>query len=315
MRFSSVFSWFGVSLQGLRGSGPSSTQDVQPAEITESELTPLAAGLENTEEIEPDYIEEPYDFKTTDITSQDYLPDRGYFASIYPNGETRVYSDHYDDDGQETMLSIYFDEDRQVTSFRNDELRYEKDHDYKLPLHYIFKALCYRQSIDYFAMDWIVMDIFDLHTLEHIEQYRESNLLGIEDDIRLTEKDSYWGIFSNTYYYQQASRMIPARIDKMIIRRQERWIEGTNYLATVAHLIMFSFKSFDSRGRDPPATDPAEIRALEVVAAAIGAVDETEAANLKNELGIKPEAGADTLDDFAEAAPEKPDTEPASEDS
>ncbi|PHH49696.1 hypothetical protein CFIMG_006511RA [Ceratocystis fimbriata CBS 114723] len=298
MRFSFVFSWLSVSLQGLRGSRPSSTQDVQPTEITES-----------------DYTEGPYRPKTNDITSQYYLAARGYFGSFFPNGETRVYSYHYDEFSEETMLSIYFDKSRQVTSFRNDNLRYEKDHDYKLPLHSIFEALCYRLPIDYFAMDWIVMDIFDLHTLERIEQYRESNLLSIEEDIRLTEEDRYWGIFSNTYYYQQASRMVPARIDKMIIRRQERWIEGTNYPATVAHLIMFSFKSFDSRGQDPPATDPAEIGALEVVGAAIEAVDETEAANLKKELGIKPEAGADTLDDFAEAAPEKSDTEPASEDS
>ncbi|KAL2888934.1 hypothetical protein HOO65_030435 [Ceratocystis lukuohia] len=313
MRFSSVLSCFGVSLEGLLGSSPSS-RGVQPAEITESELSPTA-GLEHTEEIELDYAEERCDFKTDDISSHDYLSDRGYLASFHPKGETRVYSIHYDEFGEETMLSVYFDESRQVTSFRNDNLRYEKDHDYKLSLFYIFRALCLSQFVDFLAMDWIVMDIFDLRTLERIEQYRESNNLGIEDDIRLTEKDSYWGIFSNTYYYQQASRMIPARIDKMIIRRQERWIEGTDYPATVAHLIMFSFKSHHSKGQDPPATDAAEIRALEGVGAAIEAVDEAEAAKLKQELGIRPEAGADTLDDFTEAAPEKSDTEPALEDS
>ncbi|PHH49693.1 hypothetical protein CFIMG_006510RA [Ceratocystis fimbriata CBS 114723] len=315
MLFSSVFSWFGVSLQGLQGSKPSSsTQDVQPAEITESKLAPLV-GLEHTEEIEPDDTEETYGDWTDDITNQYYLADRGYYALWFLNGETKVFSNHYDASGKEKMLSIYFDEDRQVASLRDDNLRYERDHKYKLPLYELFEALCHLRRQNCPAMDWIVMDIFDFETLDFIEQYRENNNLGIEADIRLTDKDKNWEILSNTYYYQQASRMIPGRIDKMIIRRQERWIEGTNYPATVAHLIMFSFKSFDSRGQDPPATDPAEIGALEVVGAAIDAVDETEAANLKKQLGIRPEAGADTLDDFAEALPEKSDTEPALKDS
>ncbi|KAL2888935.1 hypothetical protein HOO65_030436 [Ceratocystis lukuohia] len=316
MLFSSVFSWFSVSLQGLQRSKPSSSsaQDVQPAEITESELTPLAAGLEHTEEIEPDDTEETYGDWTDDITSQYYLADRGYHALYFLNGETRVFSNHYDESGKERMLSIYFDKDRPVASLRDDNLRYERDHKYKLPLYEIFAAICHLRLQNCPAMDWIVMDIFDFDTLSFIEQYREDNNLGMQADIRLTERDKNWGILTNTYYYQQASRMILGRIDKMIIRRQERWLEGTNYPYRIADMIMFSFKSLDSRGRVPPATDPAEIRALEVVGAAIDSVDETEAANLKKQLAIRPEAGADTLDDFAEAVPEKSDTVPALED-
>ncbi|KAL1888051.1 hypothetical protein Cpir12675_006321 [Ceratocystis pirilliformis] len=308
MRFSSLLSCLGISLPGLQDSRSSSTQDLQDTEITQPEFTPTT-GFEHTEEFELDYTDEPYDFKTTDITSQDYLPTRGYYGSFFSHGETRVYSDHYDEFGSKTMLQIFFDEERKVASIRDNNLRYEEDHKYKLPLYKIFEALCYRQSLDYFSLDWIVMDIFDSDTVSFIEQYRESNNLGIEADIRLTDEDIYWSLFCNTDYYHQASHMIPARIDKMIIRRQERWIEGTNYPPAVAHLIMFSFKSSESKGQDPPATDPTEIRALEIVGAAIKAVDEREATNLKNELGIRPEAGADTLEDFAEAAPEKSDTE------
>ncbi|KAL1888052.1 hypothetical protein Cpir12675_006322 [Ceratocystis pirilliformis] len=212
------------------------------ARISGSEATP-AFGLESIETAGLEHTEEPPVIQTADITIQFYLSDHGYYASSFVNGDTRMYSNHYAEYGTETMLHLYFDEERKVASIRDNNLRYEQDHEDKPPLYKIFKAVSYAQGVNYFAMDWIAMDIDSLDTLNLINDYHERNNLPLEADIRLTQENKYWGSFTDSDYYQQASQMIPWGIDKIIIRRQGRVIEGTDYPTTVAYLILFSFKS------------------------------------------------------------------------
>ncbi|PHH49698.1 hypothetical protein CFIMG_006509RA [Ceratocystis fimbriata CBS 114723] len=311
MLWPSFFTYVSTSLPCFWNCRPYPAQDSQPARISGSETT-QTFGLESIETSGLQYTEEPPAIETTDITDQFYLSEHGYYASFFPNSDTRVYSRHYGKYGAEAMLHIFFDEERYVAIIRDNKLCDEKDHEDKLPLHRIFKAVSHAQGVKYYAMDWIVMDIDSLDTLGLINDYHARNNLPLEEDIRLTQENIYWDLFADTNYYKQASQMIPWGMDKIIIRRQERVIEGTDYPTTVTYLIMFSFKSHKSEGQEYLATDPAEIRAMENVEAAIDAVDKTQAAYLKAELDSTIHDDIKTPEHSAESASESSELEATS---
>ncbi|KAL2884591.1 hypothetical protein HOO65_110062 [Ceratocystis lukuohia] len=300
--------------------GPTKIADVQPFETKELgfEATKIAraGSFDANEPVSTDasgpepsvshsfgYITNPPKIICNDITNRSYLYDRGYYTSDFfgDTNNINIYSDHFGEYRRDTVVSFFFNREKKVASVRDDNLHLETPHKYKLSLSTIYEGVRYLLGVGQTRVDWLVMDINDGKTLKIVKKYQRQHKLEPEAEIRLTPESPDWDFFTDTYHYEQAAEMLPGRIKKIIIKRKERVIEGTNFPTAAVHVIMFSH----SYAAKEAGASPADSVKLEQdrLDSAIKAVDKIEAAELRIALELSP--GVRKFIDLLKAAARK----------
>ncbi|KAL2888937.1 hypothetical protein HOO65_030438 [Ceratocystis lukuohia] len=298
--------------------GPAKIADAQPFETKERgfEATNIAgagsfdanepvstdaSGPKLTVSIGLEYIRKPPTVMCNDITNVSYLHDRGYDTSDFFRDDLNIYSDHFGEHRRDAVVSFFFNREKKVASVRENNLPLETPHQYKLSLYTIYEAVRYLLGVGYTAMDWLVMDINDMKTLKIVKNYQRQYNLEPEAEIRLTPGSPDWDSFTDTDHYEQAAKMLPGKITKIIIKRKERVIEGTNFPTAAVHVIMFSH-SYAAKEAGASPADSVELE-HDRLDSAIKAVDNIEAAELRVALGLAP--GVRTFIDLLKAGAEK----------
>ncbi|KKF93914.1 hypothetical protein CFO_g3727 [Ceratocystis platani] len=239
-------------------------------------------------------------YPLTNPSDPQYLMSHGY-AVVERQGVARVYTSRYGltQDTLYPVLHVFLDVHNQAITIYRNNLHREDSNELSLNLFEIYKALCYRQKIQYDSMQWIAMDIDDPLTVATIQDYRQMPGVG-KNDIGVTLGHTDWGTFSENRFYESAVQMIPdAEIDEIIITRQERDIKHTIYPAVIAECIMFSLKQQaledESTTLDPTEEPPVDLNTKASFNAAV------EAAGDASE--VDPKAFLEAAEDASEADP------------
>ncbi|KAL2888928.1 hypothetical protein HOO65_030429 [Ceratocystis lukuohia] len=185
----------------------------------------------------------------SDVSDPQYLKDHGYFTWDMQDMTYWIFSDPLVGSG--VALKITIDMERKSATILDnspDQGLLDQENP-RLPQ--IFQAFCYKENIPCKEMKSIVIDISDSFTHRDVENYRQGNDLGPEQEFEIAANQPGWEIFSPTAYYKHATGMLPSvEAEKIVIKQERRDSESARYAAVIAEVMIVSFKQLGLKDED-----------------------------------------------------------------